>query len=153
MIGTFGSAPAPALGVTLQGGIRRRAASFSIEGRADLPASKSLSMGEVDASLLVGSLVPCLHRGGLAVCGLITGGALRGGGQGLANEQQVTAPFFALGLRGAGEIPFGGAFFGAIHVDVLAPLVQTTLRVSGQEVWTSPAVSAAVGIAVGAHFE
>lgn len=153
MIGTFGSAPGPALGVTLKVGARRRAVSLSVEGRADLPASKSLSMGEVSASLLVGSLVPCLHRGGLAVCGLITAGALRGGGEGLVNEQPVTAPFFALGLRGIAEIHLGGALFGSLHADLLAPLVQTTLRVSGQEVWTSPAVSGVIGIGVGAHFE
>src|SRR5262249_14914545 len=104
-------------------------------------------------SLLVGSLVPCLHRGVFAGCGLITGGALRGGGQGLADQQQVTAPFFALGLRGMVEVPLAGVVHGAIHTDLLAPLVQTTLRVSGQEVWTSPAVSGAVGLAVGAHFE
>src|SRR5262249_3940922 len=80
MIGTFGSAPGPALGVTLEGGARRGAVSLSLEGRVDVPASESLSMGEVSGSLLVGSLVPCLHRGVFAGCGLITGGALRGGG-------------------------------------------------------------------------
>ena len=66
--------------------------------------------------------------------------------------QQVSAPFLAVGARVGLEIPFGSVLSGGVHVDVLAPITETVLRVNGEPVWTSPPVSAALGATVGARF-
>ena len=66
--------------------------------------------------------------------------------------QQVTAPFLAAGARVGLELPLGSILTAGAHADVLAPLTETVLRVNGQPVWTSPAISGALGVTIGARF-
>jgi hypothetical protein len=156
-LGTVGSAPAAAVGGTVQVSARRRSLSIAVEGRGDLATTTTLdvngmAVGQVDTSLLMGALVPCASRGLLEGCALLAAGQLRASAQGLAMAQQVTAPFLALGARVGVEIPLGGILSAGAHADVLAPLTETVLRVSGQPVWTSPAISGALGVTIGARF-
>lgn len=151
-VGAFRAAPATTLGVTVQASLRRGAVSAGLEGRADLPVAATLRMGEVRTSLLTGSLVPCWHARVFAACILVAGGAMRASGHDLVDAQHVTVPFLAAGGRIAVELPTSGPLFVRLHADVLAPLTETVLRVSGTAVWSSPPVSAALGLAVGARF-
>jgi hypothetical protein len=66
--------------------------------------------------------------------------------------QQVTAPFLAVGARVGLEIPLGRTLSVGAHADVLSPVTETVLRVSGQPIWTSPAISGALGVTIGARF-
>jgi hypothetical protein len=127
------------------------------EGRGDLAVTTTLyrgamSDGEFDTSVLMGSLVPCAFRGVLEGCVLLSGGTVRASARDLLMPQQVSAPFLAVGARVGLEIPFGSVLSGGVHVDVLAPITETVLRVNGEPVWTSPPVSAALGATVGARF-
>ena len=72
------------------------------------PASVPLKIGDVSTSLLVASLVPCVHWRSFAGCGLLTGGALRAAGHGLVDSRQVVDPYFALGARLALELRMAG---------------------------------------------
>lgn len=152
VVGGIGSAPVRNLGVTVRAGARRAELSIDVEGRADLPASVPLQVGDVSTSLLVASLVPCVHWRMFAGCGLVTGGALRAAGHGLADSRQVTDPYFALGARLAAEIQMTGKLYLVAHADGSAPLITTELQVGGQELWTTPPLSFLGGLDLAVSF-
>jgi len=156
-IGTVGSAPAPALGATVQGSARRGAFSIGLEGRGDLASTTALYRGDVhvgdmNAWLLMGSLVPCAFRSVLEGCALLSGGVIRASATNLTMSREVSAPLLAFGARVGVEIPLGGVLSAGVHLDVLARITETVLQIGGETVWTSPPVSAALGATVGARF-
>jgi hypothetical protein len=141
----------------VQASARRGWWSLGLEGRGDLATTTELDfngarIGEMETSLLMGALVPCAFRGVLEGCALLAAGQTRASARGLAMPQQVTAPFVAVGARVGLEIPLGGILSWGAHADVLAPITETVLRVDGQPVWTSPAISGALGATIGARF-
>jgi hypothetical protein len=150
LVGAVGVAPAAGWGLEARIGARRGELSLAVEGRADFAASQALSSGGVSASLLVASLVPCAHWRNLAACALASAGVLRAAGHGLVDARQVSDPWLALGARLGGEVPLRGPLFVTAHLDAVAPLVQTELKVGEAVVWTTPAVAfaAALGLAV-----
>lgn len=149
MLAGTGTAPGRSVGAAVQAGVRRGDLSLSLEGRADLPGTAPAESGEIRASVLVASLVPCWHLRALGFCALATAGALRAAGQGLMDQRQVTIPFFALAARVRAERPFARLWSLAVHADISAPLVETELRVGGQTRWTSPPLTLAAGLRVG----
>jgi hypothetical protein len=151
-LGNVGASLAPALGFQAGFGVGSARWSVSIEGRADLPTSKDVEGGHVTLSTLAGTVAPCLHRGPFGGCLLVTAMALRGSGYDLADARQLTTALVAVGARAAVEIPSGGSFAIRAHLDVLSPLARTTLKVGGNAVWTSPPVSAALGLAAVVKF-
>ena len=153
VIGSIASEPSSSLGVVVGVGLRGGDLSLGIEGRADLPASAPLRVGEASASLLVASLVPCVHFRKLAACALATAGALRAaGGGGLLAPRQVTVPYVALGARLAVAIPVTTRLSLAVHGDLATPLTKTELDVDGSAVWSTPALAFALGLGVAASF-
>jgi hypothetical protein len=157
-LGAVGAAPAASAGGTAQASVRRGSFSLGLEGRGDIASTTTLifnnePLGEMQTTLLMGSLVPCAFRGILEGCVLLSGGAIRASARGLANPQQVSAPFLAVGARVGLEIPLGSVLSIGMHADVLAPITELVLHVDGdKEVWTSPAISGALGLTVGARF-
>jgi hypothetical protein len=156
-LGSVGSAPAAAFGGTVQASVRRGSFSIGVEGRGDVAVTtefdyNGMRVGDMETSLLMGALVPCASRGLLEGCALFAAGELRASARGLQMPQQVTAPFAAVGARVGLELPLGSVLSAGAHADVLAPITETVLRVSGQPVWTSPAISAAFGATIGARF-
>lgn len=141
-------APNVAPGVSIEAGGRHRDISFSVEGRADLPASTPAMGGSVSASLLLLSAVPCGHRGGLALCGLISAGALRSAGHDLHMPREATTPYLGVGARLAWQIQLGPALWARVHADMVTSLIATTLRVGGIDVWTTPFLGATTGLGV-----
>ncbi len=145
-LGTLGTAPRAAFGVTLHGGVRRGALSIALEGRADLPAAKrTASGGTVSSALLLGTLAPCFHRSMIVGCALVSAGALAGSSEGVTRPAQVTTPFAALGARIGVEVPLVSELSARIHADLLGGLTRTTLELDGLPVWTTPPISGALG--------
>ena len=60
--------------------------------------------------------------------------------------------YAAAGLRLAYESPRLGGFALRVHLDGLVPLTPTTVRSRGREVWSTSAVSVAMGLAAVVHF-
>jgi hypothetical protein len=147
-VGGIGVTPSRTLGFEVGGGLRRDRLSLGMEGRADLPAKTSLQVGAARTSLLVASLVPCFHFRSLGACALGTAGALRAAGRGLVDSKQVTVPYVALGARFSFAWPITAHLALALHGDLTTPLTQTELKVDGVGIWTSPAVSFALGLGV-----
>jgi len=152
MVGGIGAAPVRNLGLTVAVGVRREALTIDLEGRADLPASIPLEVGDVSTSLLVASLVPCVHWRMIAGCAVVTAGALRAAGHGLVDSRQVTDPYLALGARLAAEVRMTGKLYLVAHADASAPMITTELRVGGEELWTTPPLSFLAGLGLGVSF-
>jgi hypothetical protein len=148
-----GAAPALSVGGALEVGVRWRALSIAVEGRADAPAGSSAEGGgAVRASLLEVSLVPCFHAGLVVACGLGSLGSLRGVGSGVPLPRDAATLFGAAGLRLGVELPISRALSLAFHGDLAATLTRTTLMLADRPVWTTPLVSGVVGAGVLAHF-
>jgi hypothetical protein len=152
IVGGVDSAPSHSFGVAAGMGIRSGDLSVGIEGRADLPASTALRVGEARTSLLVASLVPCMHFGKVAGCALAAAGALRAAGHGLVDSRQITAPYVALGARLAVALPITTRLSLVMHGDLTTPLGRTHLEVDGAEVWTTPRLAFVLGLGVAASF-
>ncbi len=148
-----GAAPALSVGGTLEAGVRWRALSLAVEGRADAPAGRSAEGGgAVRASLLEVSLVPCLHAGLVFACGLGSLGSLRGVGSGVPQPRDAATLFGAAGLRLGVELPLSKVLSLSFHGDLAATLTRTTLMLADRPVWTTPLLSGVVGAGVVAHF-
>jgi hypothetical protein len=156
---TVGTAPAPALGIGGLLGLARPSWSIDLEGRVDLPASKTSSDAStcradpsggrvcpgVRSSLLQGSAVPCYRTWYLRLCGIASFGALRGEGINVVGQRHDASFFAALGARAALELPITGPLRLRIQSELQASLASTTLSAAGSDVWTSPPVVAAFG--------
>jgi hypothetical protein len=147
----FGSAPSVAGGMTVQGRLRFRLFSVALEGRFDFPAYLDVAGGRVSTSLFVGSALGCVHAWYVSGCVQLAAGGLRGSGHGLADAQSHTLAYLGTGLRLGGEIPLLSVLALRVYADVLGTLSHITLRTSdaqGTELWSTPAVSAALGLAL-----
>lgn len=147
-----GTAPARTLGFTLGGNVRRGRWSLGLEARADLPRDHGLVVGAIRTSSWTGSLVPCAHFGEAAACVLFTAGALHAQGRGLTDARHITRSYVAAGARLVYALPLSRRLSVLLHVDVTTPLATTELQVDHVGKWTTPAVAAALGIALGMSF-
>jgi hypothetical protein len=145
---SLGTAPALAPGLTLEVGARSGWWSVAAEARGDLPAGEEVAGGEVRATLLAGTLVPCAHAGPWAACALATAGLLRGEGVDFEDTFRVDAPYLAGGLRGLAEWPLNEALGLRFWADLRAPITRVTLRVDDDVVWKSPRISTGFGFGV-----
>ncbi len=153
----YGAAPDLTAGLTAGVGMRLPTWSLSVEGRADLEARRAGTLGgEVKSSLLLGSLVPCLHHDPFVACVVGSIGAMRGAGAGVDVASTDTTFYAAVGPRVGLEADlaaWGGATFVLRgFVDVLATLVRTTLRIQAVDVWTTPPVAVLAGLALVGRF-
>jgi len=152
-LAALGAAPELTFGLSTTFGLRAERYSFAIEGRVDAEAGKrGPNGGDVRSSIIAGSIVPCLHHEVLMACGIAAYGSLRGIGGGIAGARDDRTPWFALGARIGLEGTIVGPVALRAHVDGLALLTRTTLRVQGADAWTTPPFSVLLGLGVVAHF-
>jgi hypothetical protein len=147
----FASAPSPTGGLTLQGRLRVRALSAALEGRIDFPSYGDVPGGQVSTALYLGSVVGCYHPWRLMGCALFAAGGLRGTGHGLDGAESHTLPYLACGLRLGIEIPIVPRLAVRVYGDFLVALSHITLQTSGEhaaELWSTPAVSGDLGLAL-----
>jgi hypothetical protein len=113
-----GAAPAPGIGFVATAGLGLSAYSVNLEARADLPASVTRSDGSgVRSSLVLGSFVPCRHFEIVALCAVLSAGALHGEGLNVGLPDRTTTFYGAGGLRSGVEIPVARHFHLGIHGD------------------------------------
>ena len=137
--------PGTSAGLALDLGARRGAWSLTLEGRVDDPTEAD--GGAISASLVLAAAVPCYHVRWLAACAVAAAGILRGSAApDLPDAQVDMTPYCAAGARVAAELPVSGRFALGAHVDVLATLTPTHLRVDQVEVWHTPVASVTLGL-------
>jgi hypothetical protein len=149
-VATVGSGPGLAWGGTAVMGLKGDSLSLSIEPRVDAPVSVATSAGtgEVHFFTASASLVPCLHLGSLAGCGVLGAGLLRGRGENVRGARSGTGPWLSAGARLAWQLPLGPSFGLRIHAEVLALPVRTVLRVGDEAVWATPRLSGTAGLSL-----
>jgi len=149
-----GSAPALGfgwrLGMDLHHGSFRLAAEFS----QLLPTSKNIPQdGIATASLLAGTLAPCLATNVFAGCGLVSVGALNTRGESIPNASRQSSSYAALGAR----LEYTPVLFKKLQLltqlDAVKPLTPVSLRVYGDEVWRSPVCTFAASVGLRWRFQ
>ncbi len=144
-------------GLTAQVRYRFWKMSLGVEGRVDLPAQQDndgVDQGRIATTLMTASVLPCFHRRWLAVCGVLTAGAIRGQPRGLNDPNIETLPYLAGGVRAGAELALTPTFTVRIYGDLVAP-VPVTFKARDPSLlvfWTSPAVNGALGVALAAGF-
>jgi hypothetical protein len=140
-----GAGPGTSAGLALDLGARRGAWSLTLEGRVDDPTEAD--GGAISAAPILAAAVPCYHVRWLAACAVAAAGILRGSARDdLPGAHVDMTAYCAAGARIAAELPVGGRFALGAHVDLLATLTPTHLRVDQAEVWGTPVASATLGL-------
>jgi hypothetical protein len=144
-LGTVGAAPSFAPGGTLELEATWRRFSFGIEGRADLPATKTLQTGHLDAGLLYAALLPCGRFGHWSGCALIAFGSERASGSGYDGAKTDSTLYAGLGLQARLDLPLSPRWAIRLHADGIAPTTRAVVQVKQEIVWRVPAVSFGLG--------
>jgi hypothetical protein len=147
-LASFGTAPSTAGGGVAFVELAKRRLSIALEGRADLPSSAPARRGEAVAALVVGQLVPCALVGAVFLCGVFSGGAIRGEGRSIERPTKASGPYAAVGVRSGAELSVTRALGLRAFVEASAPLTRVTLRIDDQDVFTTPTVVFALGTSV-----
>lgn len=146
VMGGAGTAPWPAVGLTVAAEWRAPVWSLGVEGRLALPSQAFSGRGEVQADLRAGGVSACIHSASLAGCGLIVAGALYASASGLANRRSVHSPFLAAGVRGRSRWPLSDRLSVRAWLDLVVPAVQNRLRVDQRIVWQTATIGATLGL-------
>jgi len=102
----------------------------------------------VSASLILGSLVPCIHSGIIAGCALMSVGTLRGSGSNVVLPKSDSSLYSAAGARVVLEQPVAGGVALRLGAEVTATLSRSGLSIDGQEIWSTPPVAGLLWLSV-----
>ncbi len=111
-------------------------------------------MSRVEAGLVAGSLVPCVHvplpaHFNIPVCGLLTLGAVHGDGLSVLVQRSGSQLYAAAGGRVGLEIPVNDAGSIALRLDGdLLGVRPVTITLNGMDAWTTGRVSGGAGSGV-----
>jgi len=158
---TLGQAPAIGYGGDLFIGARTRRFSLGLEGRFDARLMDQVNRPhrgtEIGAMFLLASVVPCLHLGPIAACGVASTGVIRAKSDGVSDPAKDSANYSALGARLGFHLPVTGAWLLMLHADGLVPIPKETIGINenGRHnvvVWQSSSLAGLVGAAVAVHY-
>lgn len=154
-MGSLRTAPAPSVGALLFVGLRWRALSLDLEGRAYIPSSGEGDQppGLVSAWLVAGSVVPCLHVGVAFGCAVTGVGGIGASAQGVARSFDSFGPWSAAGARlGAEWVEFAPRFSARAFAEWLGTIARDDFYVDRVRVYTIPPWSAGIGVVVAWRF-
>ncbi len=140
-LGALGTAPSATLGGTLVAGARFGGLYLGAEVRADIPGSKAVGRGSVQAGQVVGGAVVCGQTGWVGACGIVSGGVLRSQSWDVLAATTAETPWVTVGPRAFLDLPFGPTVRLRLQADLVVPVTRTTLVVGHVEVWQSPIVA------------
>jgi hypothetical protein len=153
VVGSLGTTPSPAAGVSAFVRYRVSAWSLALEARADAPTSATRSVGGgVEAWLLAGALVPCFRHGFVAACAVGQAGSLQARGIEVSGPTSSTALFAAAGARVEVEWPLSTTFSLRARGDWVIDLNRVTLALGSDNVWRAPPSVAAIGVGMFVNF-
>jgi hypothetical protein len=134
-----GALPDVSFGVRALVGIGRGPWEVDLEGRFDAPVSAQTNGGSIQASLVLGTVAPCMRHWLAFACGVVSLGALRGTGLGFDHTREDNTFYIAAGARAGFEFPLGSRFAFRPFIEGQVPLRPTRLEAGGQPVWSTPA--------------
>jgi hypothetical protein len=148
----FGVTPGAAFLPSLGFGVGVGRFSLDLEGAALASSAEGGGNASVLASLILARAAPCFHWAVAMGCGLLGVGSMSGAGVGVDEPAQAATFYSDAGARAGFEVPVSDNVSLRAAVDLLAPLVKTTLLLRGTPVWSTPSVTGAVFAGVLAHF-
>jgi hypothetical protein len=147
--GGFGLVPGFAVATTIEAELRRRWLSVGLEGTFVFPTTWTTSQnGSYSEQLYLGSVVPCAVWGPLAGCAVATAGAVHVKGTGYSDAQASVTPYFSLGARGLANWSLSDRWILRGQIGFEVPIVKPTIELGEVALWTQPAVTIALGVAV-----
>lgn len=155
-VGSLGTAPGPAAGISVFLGARWRLASASFELRADAPASaqSNTGSGRVTGSSYAAALVPCVHYGDAFLCAVGVFGLLHGEASGItAPRSAPPTAVVAAGGRVGFEWPLSQRVALRARLELMEDLRPTTFLIDGQDAWTARTLAGTVGAGIFAYLE
>jgi hypothetical protein len=150
---TDGSLPSASAGGALSLGAARGPNALFLEIGVEAPRSLALTGGQATVWRASAALVPCRSGQVLLGCALAIGGLLHGAGEGVSDARAATGPWLALGARLGAQFALAPTLALELRADAVVPVVRTRLLVGASAVWTTPAVSAALGLALTRTFQ
>jgi hypothetical protein len=156
VVGALGTAPAPAAGIAIGLGLRTSWFQLGLDGRADLPASKSLGQnGRAASSLVLASLVPCAvarRRLSPFACALASVGRFAASAEDVPAPASASALYVGLGGRTGVEIQVAEGLAMVGQIDIGATLTRHRLEVGSTNVFTLPLVWGTASVGAAAYF-
>lgn len=130
------------------GRLQRCRAAAAIELGLETPVELPVGSGSVHVAIGRLNASSCVRLGSLNLCGLLTGGVVRGRGEGLMDARTAIKPIAGLGVRlewrQLVSTHVGMRLFG----DFEQLLANTRFLVDGMSVWTSDSRQAWFGVGV-----
>jgi hypothetical protein len=138
VLGSVRAAPASSAGGTVFVGAAWRRLSLDLEGRVDLPATGRADAGpaRVRSWLLVGSVVPCVHRGVAFGCAVLSGGIIDAAARNVTTIEERHGPWSAAGGRLGAEWIASDHLHLRAHADLLAVLTRDAFWVDAARIYT-----------------
>ena len=155
-----GVVPGLTLGPRASVALETRVLSVGIEGAAVLPGTETSSFGEVSASAVYGSLVPCVHPFSGAVrpelCLAASLGALFAEARSVTRSYPSTDVYAAVGPRAAAQVAITESLGLRALVELPATLSRLHLliddRGTERQVWASPSLAFLGGLSGSVRF-
>jgi hypothetical protein len=157
---TFGQAPGIGYGSDLFIGGRIWRFSLAFEGRIDALQTDQVNQppinGEVGAMFLLASVVPCLHWGPVAACGVASTGVIRARSNRVSHPATDSAQYSVVGARLGLDLPVSGAWSLMLHADGQVPIPKQTIEINENSTvynaWQSSSLAGLVGVALAVHY-
>ncbi len=159
---TLGHTPAATASVAASVALRWNLVSLALEGsHAFLSSAELAGVGEVQASLASGRIVPCLNhrfspRFEASVCGVLALGALSATATSVDLARPAAAFYAAVGARLAGRFALSPLLGLRARVDLLGNVTPVSLQIrdGGRErvVWSTSTASLTAGLDLVATF-
>lgn len=160
-VASIGAAPAPAVGLALGLEAASKHTLVGIEGRADLPASRSNQPGRIQSSLLSGSLLAGLRFGVVHAAAVGMVGRIAASAEDVDAPRRASAVVGGAGLRVGVAVPLGRALGlegerwsleARARAEALGMFVRHTLAVDGHDGYAYPPVSGSAAVALALRF-
>jgi hypothetical protein len=145
---TEASLPGPSAGAAVAVGVGRDQLSVLLEVAGEVPRSLALAGGQATVWRATGALLPCRSHRLLLGCAMVGVGLLHGAGVAIPEARSATGPWIGVGGRLGARFPLASALSLEARADVVIPVLRTRLLVGQAAVWTTPAVSGALGVAI-----
>jgi hypothetical protein len=144
-----------AFGLAGSVGVRWSMFSIALGMQGEFPSSTTITNppSTVRASLIVGTLAPCVRWRWLIGCVPFAAGALTADGSGIYRAERRVYAYGAGGARVGAELPLGSEWLGLqLAGDVVVPFSAQILTYRLADVWTAPRVGFSLSARLVASF-
>jgi hypothetical protein len=136
-----GALPKASWGVRLLAGFSYDLFELDVEGRFDPEVEVQVEGGRIEASLLLGTIAPCVRAGWVVACASLSLGALRGTGSDFDHARADNTLQASVGTRVALDVPFSQHVSMRLGIESQFPLIATQLQAGDRLLWSTPAMS------------